>query len=239
MNTVLILFLLVVIIFAIIAVVQVFNPNYLIRDSVPLNIFDGGIKGTSSRKVIPEENIDNPGSVRYFYETWIYVNDNSPIYSQNVLFNRGTDFIVTLMGSTLNLFVNAPAAVTINDAGVLDLSNSDIKPLISIPNFPFQKWTQLVINVDSRSVDFYIDGKFVQNAKNNNTINTSSNPIHYANQYTTGRLTRFRRQSISINPQGVWNSYMMGSGQNMSLTNYHVNMQVTKNKQIRVDQRLV
>ena len=140
----------------------------------------------------------------------------------------------------MNLFVNAPDSTKINDAGVFDLGSSGIKPLVSIPNFPFQKWTQLVINVEGQSVDFYIDGKFIQNAKNTDLINTSTtDPIHYANQYTTGRLTRFRRQAISINPQSVWNSYMMGSGQNMSLTNYHVNMQVTKNKEVRVDQRLV
>ena len=148
--------------------------------------------------------------------------------------------MVTLVGSTLNLFVNCSEKATVNPVGVLEITDNGLKPLISIPNFPFQKWTQLVINVDGQSVDFYIDGKFIQNAKNSTLINTSTtDPINYANQYTTGHLTQFRRQSISINPQGVWNSYMMGSGQNVSLTNYHVNAQVTKNKQVRVDQRLV
>ena len=234
MNYVLIMFLIFVIVLAIYIVAQIYNPDYLIRDAVSLNI------ANSSQSVIPVAQIDNPGSARYFYETWIYINANMPINSQNVLFNRKNDFVVTLNGSTINVFINVTSGggAGVSSAGVLDTTG--ITPLLSIPNFPFQKWAQVVINVDGTSVDFYIDGKYVQNVKSSKMIGASTtDTITYGNQYTTGKLTRFRRPATSINPQGVWSSYMLGSGQNTSITNYHVNAQITKNKQVRIDQRLV
>jgi hypothetical protein len=228
------MFLVFVIIFAIYIFAVIYNPDYLIRDSVSLNI------ANSSQSVIPIVQIDNPGSTRYFYETWIYINANMPTNSQNVLFNRENDFVVTLNGSTMNLYINTTSGkgAGVSKEGVLDTSG--IQPLLSVPNFPFQKWAQVVINVDGTTVDFYIDGKYVQNVKSTTMIGTSPTaPITYGNQHTTGKLTRFRRPATSINPQGVWNSYMLGSGQNTSITNYHVNAQLTKNKQVRVDQRII
>lgn len=244
MNTVLIVFLVLVIIVSIYFAVQVFNPSYLIRDSVSLNIMPENSTTSAVQHEIAIKRIDNPGSNRYFYEGWFYIKENAPIKTANVLFNRGDDFVVVLTGSTLNVYVNTKVGDSqskISSAGVLDTSGLDDKSLVaSIPNFPFQKWCQLVINVDGMVLDLYIDGKFVKNAKRNSPIGTDkTTPITYGNQYTVGNVTRFRRPATSINPQGVWSSYMQGSGQNYSLTNYHVNAQLTKNKDIRVDQRLI
>jgi hypothetical protein len=238
MNSVLIAFLILVIVFAIYMVVRIFDPSYLIRDPVPLNILKTEKK---SQYVIPVESIDNPGSARYYYEGWFYVNLNEPVNSENVLFNRGDDFVVTLKGSTLNVYVNAKpqSGNRVSAVGVFDTSGIS-QPFASIPNLPFQKWCQLVINVDGTSVDFYIDGKFVKNSKNSIAINANlTDPITYGNHYTIGSLTRFKRMDTNVNPQGVWNSYMNGSGQNASMNDYHLNAQVTKNKVVRVDQRLV
>jgi len=235
MNTVLIIFLVLVIIIAISLAIQFYNPSYLIRNSTSLN------KPSGNRSIIPLTSIENPGSVRYFYEGWFYINANQPIQTENVLFNRVNNFVVTLNGSTLNLYVNNNATDSnVSSEGVLELTSSKpITRLASINNFPFQKWAQLVINVDGQTIDIYVDGKFVQNSQSSTPIVTNDvDPISYGNQHTLGFFTKFRRPAKSINPQGVWNSYMMGSGQNNSISNNHLNLQVTKNKTILVDQRL-
>ena len=205
---------------------------------------------SSAQTIIPATSIENPGSVRYFYEGWFFINTNAPVQSVNVLFNRGNNFVVTLTGSTLNLYINTTASSSgtsssgtssskgVSSVGILDTTG--LTPLISIPNFPFQKWCQLVINVDGTAVDLYIDGKFVQNVQSSTPINTNTtDSITYGNQYTIGNIAGFRRPATSINPQGVWSSYMNGSGQDYSLTNYHLNAQITKNKSVTVDQRLI
>ena len=236
MNAVLIVFLVFVIILAIYLAVQFYNPSYLIQNSTKLNILDPKTPSTSTQSVIKVESIDNPGSIRYFYEGWFFINANAPVHTANVLYNRGKNFVVTLTGSTLNLYINTTNGV--NSSGILDTSG--LTPIISVPNFPFQKWCQLVINVDGITVDLYIDGKFVQNVQSPTPINTNTaDNITYGNQYTVGHVARFRRPAESINPQGVWASYMNGSGQDYSLTSYHLNAQITKNKRVTTDQRLI
>ena len=231
MNTVLIVGLVIVIIVAIWLAVMYINPSYLIQTSTSLNI------GTKSQTVIPASSLDAPDSSRYYYEGWFFISGNQKIYQENVLFNRGNQFVVTLKGSTLNLYTSSTGAID-STSGIYDPSNA--KPLVFVPNFPFQKWTQLVINVDSMTVDLYIDGQFVKNEKNATTIaGDLETPITYGNQFTLGNVVRFQRPAGNINPQGVWNDYMKGSGQSQSLTNYHLNAIVTKNSKQTLNQRLV
>jgi len=246
MNTFLIIFLVLVIIVAIYIAIQYYNPSYLLSDSTSLNI--NVPKPSSIQPKIEAGAIDNPGSSRYFYEGWIYINSNMPVQTENVLFNRSNNFIVTLLGSTLNVFVNADSTNGVGaSSGVFDPSpksppppsSSNLTPLISVNNFPFQKWAQLVINVDGNTVDLYIDGKFVQSKTSESMLTTNTtDPITYGNQYTSGSITRFRRPAVSINPQGVWNSYMNGSGQNTSISSSHLNLQVTKNNVVKINQRI-
>lgn len=236
MNTLLIIFLIIVILFAILFAVQNLNPTYLIQKSTPLNILKS--TGTSVQSKIEVDSFDSPAAANYFYEGWFFINENAPAYSSNVLFNRGNNFVVTLHGSTLEVYVNIPSqSKVVNDAGILDTSG--LSSLLSVPNFPFQKWAHLVINVYGTTVDLYVDGKFVKNVQSKSLIQTNKDdPITYGNQYTIGNVTRFRRLAGNINPQGVWNSYMLGSG-SMSVSNYHINAQILKNNKVRVDQRII
>lgn len=240
MNTFLIIFLVLVIIIAIYITIQIYNPLYLIKKSTSLNNID---KKTyiPTPQIVPVETLENPGSIRYFYEGWFYINENPAANTDNILFNRGSSFVVTLNGSTLNIHVNATHASgpkVNNNTGVLDTSNLS-PPLATVKNFPFQKWTQLVINVDGAMIDVYIDGKFVSNAKNSVPIVVNkTDSINYGNQYTIGNFTRFRRPATNINPQGVWSSFMFGSGQRASISDKHVNFQLTKNNNVKYDQRI-
>jgi len=247
MNKILIGVLVIVILVSIYIAVQYFNPTYLIQKSTPLNILDSKNPSNSSQSIIESNLFDSSGSANYFYEGWFYINENAPVGSENVLFNRGNNFVVTLQGSKLKLFTNIPPSADksqspppppgVSSVGVLTTTNT---PLLSVPNFPFQKWVHLVINIYGKTVDLYIDGKFVKNVESPNIITTNAmDPITYGNKYTIGNVTRFRRLSGNINPQGVWNDYMLGSGESMSVSNYHVNAQITRNKQVRVDQRII
>lgn len=231
MNSILILFLVIIIIIAIWWAAVYFNPDYLIRGSEKLNT------GSSPQTSIETKKLDNPGSSRYYYEGWFFIIGNQKVAQDNVLFNRGGDFVVALQGSTLNIYINASDDKVNSTTGSFNPSGTT--KLTSIPNFPFQKWAQLVINVDGLSVDIYVDGRFVKNVLSKTVISSNANkPITYGNKYTLGNVARFRRPAESINPQGVWNHYMMGSGQNQSLTNYHLNAIITKHQRPTVDQRL-
>ena len=136
MNIVLIIFLVLIILLSIYLTAQYFNPSYLIKQSTPLNITNStNTTNPSVQQIIPVAQFDNPGSIRYYYEGWIFINSNIPVQSQNVLFNRGNNFVVTLGGSTLNVYVNAKVdgkSSGVSSTGVLDATN--ISPLVSGKN---------------------------------------------------------------------------------------------------------
>jgi len=232
MNTILIAFLAIVIIVTIVYAVSYATADYLITDATSLHF---GEKTADERPTIKSTLLDNPGSSRYYYAGWFFINSNQKIEQENILFNRGNDFVVTLKSSTLNLYVNGG---TVDDTkGVIDPTNA--AKLISVPDFPFQRWAQLVINVDGMSVDLYIDGKFVQSATHSKTINSSAdNAISYGNKFIIAKVARFKRPAENINPQGVWNEFMKGSGQGQSMTNYHLNAIVTKKERQTMNKRV-
>ena len=231
MNIALILILFIIIVVMIYLASSFLSLDYLIQNSAPLNPI----------KTITAASLDAPASSRYYYEGWFYINTNIPPSQENILFNRGNEFVVTLKGSTLNVYAPITTGGKVDTASGRFIPNGDASDnrLVSIPNFPYQKWAQLVINVDGQQVDAYIDGQFVTSKTSSSPIgSTSTNPITCGNIYMNGKVARFRRPGANINPQGVWASYVRGSGQSSSASDYHLNMQLTKNNNTRVDKRL-
>jgi len=232
MNWVLILFLAIVIIIAFYLASMTFSLDYLIQDAKPLN----------PQSTISAGALDGPASTRYFYEGWFYITSNIPVTQENVLFAREVNFVVSMKGSTLNIWApQQSSGCNVSERGIFTPSTDSAKnnKLASIPNFPYQKWAQLVINVDGSRIDIYIDGQFVQSVESTSVIgSTATDEIKYGNKFMEGKVARFRRPASNINPQGVWQSYNKGSGQGESVSDYHLNVGITKNKQTRYDKRL-
>ena len=104
-----------------------------------------------------------------------------------------------------------------------------------LSNIPIQKWNNLTISVDSRTLDVYLDGKlrnsFILNGLYKNydstaaavnkknidigTTNTPSNTV--TGNGFEGFITRIRYESFAINPQEAYNIYKAGI--NSSLAN--------------------
>lgn len=249
MNMIVMISLVLIIVIAIYLATSYIGLNYLIRDATVLNIGSGTTGSTkttdATMKIISSGELDSPSSTRYYYSGWFFIDTNFTIKDrENVLFNRGTDFLVSLEGSTLNIYAGAEnvPSLSASDLQVGTLSKGDKAPLITVPNVPFQRWMFLVINVDGIVVDVYIDGKFAVSKTSNMPIGSNgSTPITYGNQYTQGSVARFSRPATNISPQGVWSLFMQGSGQNKSILSSKagIKMQLLKNGQVKVDQRLL
>ena len=170
--------------------------------------------GAYDRLSVPYTLIDSPTSVRYYYGLWVFIHSNIPPDKNNILFNKGNEFILSLYGRTLKLSgINGSATNkgTINPNGTYTAGSSDVSFHIT-DNFPFQKWVHIIICVDGQTVDAYLDGKLV--ASTSMTLPTPSVlDITIGNINTDGKITRFRRDSKGITPQGVWNEYIRGNGQ--------------------------
>jgi len=226
-----------------ILVIVIFICLYYTIEYVFPDVIIGKLSPLNPIQTFGPSTLDNPNSVRYYYEAWLYIDANTPPDKYNVIFNRGTNFMLTLKGSNLSVFSsdNGASGISYSASGQLtppQTGFTDASCVITImPDFPFQKWTHLVIAVDGANMDVYIDGKFVKSTdKFTNVPGTSG--LTVGNAYTQGKITRFRRITAPINPQGVWANYMQGNGQGMSLTPYHLNVQVLKDNRTQNDIRL-
>uniref|UniRef100_A0A6C0H520 LamG domain-containing protein n=1 Tax=viral metagenome TaxID=1070528 RepID=A0A6C0H520_9ZZZZ len=103
-----------------------------------------------------------------------------------------------------------------------------------IPNIPVQKWNNLTISVDTRTLDVYLDGKlrnsFIMHGlyKNYYDTVTLTKNIYLGNINTTasnigfeGFVTRIRYIGNSINPQEAYNIYKEGINASLINTLYN------------------
>jgi hypothetical protein len=98
-----------------------------------------------------------------------------------------------------------------------------------IPNIPVQKWNNLTLSVDARTLDVYLDGKlrnsFIMHGLYKNYYSTSEKKNIYignmsqgtnasnnngTNSGFEGYITRIRYENDSINPQEAYNIYKEG-----------------------------
>ena len=203
-------------------------------------------------------------SIRYYYDGWLRI-DNTPDQSKTYsIFNRGNDFIVALKGHRLSVYYASqrddsgpkvsPRTGFLEDASaviVVDIAR----------NFPFQKWTYFCINVDANTMDVYLDGKLTKSISlpkppstppiqlpggTNSYDGTKSIefttfnkdlPISVGNTAVKGSLARFRRETGNMDPQSVWNAYILGPGvvsADESVTgDYHARVALTKNNKVK------
>ena len=95
-----------------------------------------------------------------------------------------------------------------------------------IPNIPVQKWNNLTLSVDARTLDVYLDGKlrnsFIMHGLYKNDINALNNiylgDITNTNAGFQGFITRVRFGNDSINPQDAYNIYKQGINASLAQT---------------------
>ena len=200
---------------------------------------------------------ENASAIRYYYDGWLRV-DNNPDFAQNyVIFNRGNDFIVSLTGHTLSIYYGQyrdDNAAHLIPTGTGVVPDAPFKIMDIARNFPFQKWTYFCINVDGNTMDTYLDGKLTKSInlpnpgasiyKNGTTAYDGNTPISFANfnkgpaitignNSLTGKIARFRREIGNMDPQSVWNTYILGPGVTDDAGEYHATVALTKNNAVR------
>jgi hypothetical protein len=206
---------------------------------------------------------DNAKSIRYYYDGWLRV-DRNPDQSQTyAIFNRGNDFIVGLKGHRLSILYghkrDGDSPVVASKTGIVDASAYVMMDIAR--NFPFQKWTYFCINVDGNTMDTYLDGKLtksislpvppasppIQKPAGGNYNGTSdaiqftqfsaSPSLSVGNASLTGKIARFRRDMGNMNPQDVWNTYILGPGvvdaDEAATGDYHARISLTKNNTVK------
>jgi hypothetical protein len=238
-----------------------FNP-LLLNNGEIINL-DNKTRADISQLTIGTNELDDPKSIRYFYDGWFRINSSDDFGKTYVLFNRGSDFIVTLTGHKLSVMYSYDPSGT--DRSVAVTAGQGVDPSTGIlhpasggkkhttimdiaTHFPFQKWVYLCINVDENTMDAYLNGKLVKSVSNVVDPNDSNKKIRFSDAPKTkpitignigvkGKIARFRRESGLLDPQSVWNIYIQGPGvtdeDDNGTGDYHAKLLITRDNRTR------
>lgn len=166
-------------------------------------------------------SINSPTSARYAYGIWVYVNTwNSTV--RKTIFKRNNNIELYLDTTSPSLKCD------------IALSNNTKNTLIITDNFPIQKWTYVIVSVDTQFVDCYLDGKLSLSRKLDSLPKTPPDSSTHINLGVTNTpidisIMGFQRWTAPIDPQTAWNSYMekSGSGQMGSIfSSYGINLNI-------------
>jgi hypothetical protein len=159
--------------------------------------------------VIPATSLPTGASVNYAYSIWFYLDDWSYRYgSEKIIFCRGNSKLMP--GVTFSPIENN---ITIKVA----MNNTDDLFSCKVKDVPIQKWTNLIVTLNNRSLDTYMNGKLVKTCILPAPAYVDSAASIYLTPLSgfSGYTSRFNYWNDAINPQQAWNIYKNGPGGNM------------------------
>ena len=177
---------------------------------------------------IPKEKISEPSSRKYSYEMWLY------FYN----FNASSNYIVSRESSS-----SSSSSVKKNIGLKFDTSSPKLileytatgatKTIPITDNFPLQTWTHLIVSVDDKYIDVYMNGKLIKSIQDSSIDTPNANAtIDYGivNCY----LAKLSRSVLPTDPQTAWDKYSAGNGENpfaKYLSSFGLTMTLQKNNQ--------
>ena len=168
----------------------------------------------TQQAAITADKIGNPGSVRYSFETWVYVYQFEA--GGKYLFSRGsTDTTGTGHKKNIGLKLGTSSPELILEYKKAGLGTGYESLTIS-NNFPIQTWTQVIVSIDNNYIDVYMNGKLVKSIQQTLEAPSPSTPIEYG--LNKAYLAKFVRNTYPVDPQTAWNSYTAGNGMSSSMS---------------------
>lgn len=165
-------------------------------------------------QVIPATSLPGGNSTDYTYSIWLYINDWNYRYGESkVIFGRldsNNEPAPSMTLDPINNNLNVSLAVYSPSDTV---SHAKIHTC-SLENVPLQRWTNVIMSLNSRALDIYMDGKLVRTCvlpglpKPNPSSDLQLTPSGGFSGNTSG----FVYLPNAINPTQAYNLYKGGYG---------------------------
>lgn len=158
------------------------------------------------------------GTNDYTYSIWLYINDWNYRYGAKKVIISKTD---TQNKPSPEIFLHETLNNIIVRVNVYDVDAETRSRLDDcvLDNVPLQKWFNLIVTLNNRALDLYIDGKLVRtcvlsgvpktNPESNIVITPNSNgqPGGFS-----GKTAMFRYMGHAVNPRQAYDIYRQGFG---------------------------
>jgi hypothetical protein len=92
-----------------------------------------------------------------------------------------------------------------------------------IGDFNLQKWVQVTVALNNKTVDVYIDGKLARSCINNGYYSVDDNNLRLTladKKGFAGYISNVSAYNYALNPEQVWRLYMTGPGPQYSIWEY-------------------
>jgi hypothetical protein len=211
-----------VIIVVVIVLVIIYNIFFTKTD-----LLISGIVPTSPVTIIPAAKLQSNTSSNFAWSVWFYVNEWNNGYGENKLLFYQAD---QPYSSSTGLGIDPPNVLTYLDAYENNMTlNVNTYPTSStgseyisntfvIKNVDLQKWVNLIISVEGRTLDVYLHGKLVQTYVLPNTAYIKNENAYIggnASQTFDGHVARLQYFANSLNTQQAYNIYRDGINSNL------------------------
>ncbi len=163
----------------------------------------------------------NKASNNYAYSVWFYVNNwQYKLGEPKDLLTRGgsglgatTNPLITLAPYENNIQINISTYPT-KTPSTTHTPAPEQTPGCTITNFPLQKWVNLIISLNGRTLDVYIDGKLVRTCVLPSVAKVdASAPINITdNGGFDGWTSNLQYFATPLNPEQAYNIYKNGPG---------------------------
>ena len=180
-------------------------------------------------------DLSQPNSTLVTYSIWLYVNSWDTYVNKPIISRKGdVNLWLDNQSSTLKLNVGGdhsssdgiiapipPSDTTGNTEKIYDITN----------NFPLQKWTCILVSVDNKIIDVYLDGKLVKSIENTTTISSDAGNNIKIGAGWDAHIAKFERQPKVTDPAGAYDKYAEGAGGSSlskALGNFNVNLSILK-----------
>jgi hypothetical protein len=186
-------------------IVLIYILSWLFGKSKTLsNMLDG-----KTALVIPSTSLPNSNSLNYSFSVWVYIDEWSYRYGQ--------EKIIFLRGSLGSLFSPSLSLMPTDNNLVITMSTKEEPFECVVPNIPLQKWTNLIVSLNNKSLDSYVNGKLVKTCilPDIPVINATSSVYLTPDGGFSGYTSRLQFWSTPISPQEAWNIYKRGPGGNI------------------------
>jgi hypothetical protein len=169
------------------------------------------LDGTTTNPDVLFSSLSSPTSSRYYLSFWInVVNAPSGI--------NGTDLF-----KIVNKNNNAIVTVSLTASSELKYSMTEQSPGTTnshtiMTNFPLQKWVYVILSVDGKTVDLYIDGKMIRSENLGNLPEATTIDCKFVfnnpNSSAVVHMAKFERNPTAVDPSTAWSKYIAGNGGN-------------------------
>ena len=193
---------------------------FIQKDSFKQTSLTSGLLDATPKTVISADNIKagSNGSVNYTWSVWIYISDWSyRLGEKKYILKRGNNNTLCpgiYLGETENTLTIQQSIYLEDDKWGFSQNDpmNGSNQICNIPNIPIQNWVSIIVTLNGRDMDTYINGKLVKTCVLDNAayVDSDADVNITPSGGFQGNVSSVKYWSSPVSPQQAWNIYKHG-----------------------------